>query len=95
MRQDLSPLPIERSWTLNLAIVDDFSLAVAGVASLLAQERIDVVETAAGLPVLTDVDVVLYDTSGQVRGQGIGLADFVRDSGTEAVIYGWNPSSGA
>ena len=56
----------------------------------LAEERIDVVETAASLPVVSDVDVVLYDTFGQVHGQGIDLEDFVRDSGAKVVIYSWN-----
>ena len=42
------------------------------------------------LPVITDVDIVLYDTFGQVHGQGIDLADFVRDSGAKVVIYSWN-----
>jgi NarL family two-component system response regulator LiaR len=49
-----------------------------------------VVETAARLPVITDVDVVLYDTFGQVQGAGIDLEDFVRDSGAKVVIYSWN-----
>lgn len=75
---------------IRLAIVDDFAVVIAGVASLLGQERIDVVETAAGLPVITDVDVVLYDTFGQVHGKGIDLVDFVRDSGAKVVIYSWN-----
>ena len=75
---------------IRLAIVDDFAVVVAGVASLLADERIDVVETAAGLPVITDVDVVLYDTFGQVHGEGIDLVDFVRESGAKVVIYSWN-----
>ena len=76
---------------LRLAIVDDFAVVVAGVAALLAAERIDVVETTAGLPVVTDVDVVLYDTFAQVNGQGIDLADLVRNSGgAKVVIYSWN-----
>jgi DNA-binding NarL/FixJ family response regulator len=75
---------------IRLAIVDDYAVVIAGVASFLAEERIDVVETAAGLPVLTDVDVVLYDTFGQVQGAGIDLEDFVRDSGAKVVIYSWN-----
>jgi len=75
---------------LRLAIVDDYAVVVAGVASLLAEERIDVVETAAGLPISTDVDVVLYDTFGQVDGQGVDLTDFVRDSGAKVVLYSWN-----
>jgi two-component system, NarL family, response regulator LiaR len=38
------------------------------------------------MPVISDVDVVLYDTFGQVQGQGIDLEDFVRDSGAKVVI---------
>ena len=65
-------------------------MVIAGVASFLADERIDVVETGASLPVVSDVDIVLYDTFGQVQGDGIDLEDFVRDSGAKVVIYSWN-----
>jgi two-component system, NarL family, response regulator LiaR len=75
---------------IRLAIVDDYAVVIAGVAKFLADERIDVVETGAQLPVITDVDIVLYDTFGQVQGDGIDLADFVRDSGAKVVIYSWN-----
>ena len=75
---------------IRVAIVDDYAVVVAGVAALLADERIDVVETGASLPVITDVDIVLYDTFGQVQGDGIDLEDFVRDSGAKVVIYSWN-----
>ena len=75
---------------IRLAIVDDYAVVIAGVARSSAEERIDVVETAAALPVITDVDVVLYDTFGQVHGEGIDLVDFVRDSGAKVVIYSWN-----
>ena len=75
---------------LRLAIVDDYPVVVAGVASFLAAERIDVVETGAMTPVSTDVDIVLYDTFGQVQGVGIDLQDFVRDSRAKVVIYSWN-----
>jgi len=75
---------------LRLAIVDDYAVVVAGVASFLAEERIDVVETGVSLPVVTDVDIVLYDTFGQVQGEGLDLEDFVRDSGAKVVIYSWN-----
>jgi DNA-binding NarL/FixJ family response regulator len=75
---------------LRLAIVDDFAVVVAGVAALLEAEHIHVVETAVGLPVIGDVDVILYDTFGQVEGEGLDLEDFVRDSGAKVVIYSWN-----
>ena len=73
-----------------MAIVDDYAVVVAGVASFLETERIDVVETGASMPVITDVDIVLYDTFGQVQGEGIDLEDFVRDSSARVVIYSWN-----
>ncbi len=75
---------------IRLAIVDDYAVVIAGVAALLADHRIDVVETDASLPVVSDVDIVLYDTFGQVQGDGLDLEDFVRDSGAKVVIYSWN-----
>ncbi|MGZ5416108.1 MAG: response regulator transcription factor [Nocardioides sp.] len=75
---------------IRVAIVNDYAVVVAGVAVLLADERIDVVETGASTPVITDVDIVLYDTFGQVQGDGIDLEDFVRDSDAKVVIYSWN-----
>ncbi len=75
---------------IRLAIVNDYAVVIAGVAAFLADERIDVVETGACLPVITDVDIVLYDTFGQVQGDGLDLEDFVRDSGAKVVIYSWN-----
>jgi len=75
---------------LRLAIVDDYAVVVAGVAALLADEHIDVVETGASETVLSDVDVVLFDTFGQIQGTGIDLEDFVRDSGAQVVVYSWN-----
>ena len=86
------------AWTrerpLRLAIVDDYAVVIAGVASFLADERIDVVETGASLPVVSDVDIVLYDTFGQVTGDGIDLEDYVRDGGAKVVIYSWNLEPG-
>ena len=79
---------------IRLAIVDDFAVVVAGVASLLGEERIDVVETATSKPVATDVDIVLYDTFGQVPGRDLNLEDFVRDSDAKVVIYSWNLEPG-
>ena len=78
------------SHPIRLAIVNDYAVVVAGVASFLADQRIDVVETSACEPVISDVDVVLYDTFGQVNGRGIDLEDLVRDTGAKVVIYSWN-----
>jgi DNA-binding NarL/FixJ family response regulator len=75
---------------LRLAIVDDYAVVVAGVASFLSDHGIDLVETGASKSVISDVDIVLYDTFGQVPGDGIDLEDFVRDSGAKVVVYSWN-----
>ena len=70
--------------------MDDYAVVVAGVAQFLAAEQIDGVETGASETVLSDVDVVRYDTFAQIQGKGIDLEDFVRDSGAKVVIYSWN-----
>ena len=76
---------------MRLAIVDDYPVVVAGVASFLAAEHVDVVETGASTAVLSDVDIVLYDSFAQIEGDGLDLEDFVRDSGgAKVVIYSWN-----
>ena len=79
---------------LRLAVVDDYPVVVAGVASFLASEKIDVVETGTLMPVINDVDIVLFDTFGQIEGVGIDLQDFVRDSGAKVVVYSWNLEPG-
>jgi NarL family two-component system response regulator LiaR len=65
-------------------------VVVAGVASFLADEHVDVVEIGASRPVISDVDIVLYDTFAQVAGKGIDVEAFVRDSGAKVVVYSWN-----
>src|SRR6478736_590794 len=77
---------------LRIAIVNDYEIVVAGVAAMLAphHERIAVVELDAGLPVMTDVDVILYDTFGQVQGDGVDLEDLVHGTDARVVIFSWN-----
>lgn len=77
---------------IRVAIVNDYELVVAGVAAMLAphHERVAIVELNSGLPVLSDVDVVLYDTFGQVQGDGVDLDDLVRGSRARVVIFSWN-----
>ena len=77
---------------LRVAIVNDYDLVVAGVAAMLAphHERVAVVELDSNLPVLSEVDVILYDTFGQVQGDGVDLEDLVRGSAARVVIFSWN-----
>ena len=77
---------------LRVAIVNDYDLVVAGVAAMLEphHERVAVVELDSNLPVVSEVDVILYDTFGQVQGDGVDLEDLVRGSGARVVIFSWN-----
>lgn len=77
---------------LTVAVVNDYEIVVAGVAAMLAQhpDRVRIVELGAGLPVVSEVDVILYDTFGQVQGDGVDLEDLVRDTGAKVVIFSWN-----
>lgn len=77
---------------IRVAIVNDYEIVVAGVAAMLAphSDRITVVELDAGLPVITDVDVILYDTFGQVQGDAVDLPALVRESDARVVVFSWN-----
>ena len=77
---------------IRVAIVNDYEMVVAGVAAMLDpfSDRVSVDEIDAGLPVITDVDVILYDTFGQVQGDGVDLEDLVHGGPAKVVIYSWN-----
>ena len=77
---------------IRVAVVNDYEIVVAGVAAMLAQhhERVLVVELDSGVPVVSDVDVILYDTFGQVQGDGVDLEDLVNGGDAKVVIFSWN-----
>jgi len=52
---------------IRLAIVDDYEVVVAGVARMFGaySDRVAVVELDANQPVISDVDITLYDTFAQ------------------------------
>ncbi len=77
---------------MRVAIVNDYELVVVGVAALLEpfRDRVRVVELDANLPVLRDVDVILYDTFGQVQGEGIDVDSLVDGGDAKVVVYSWN-----
>jgi NarL family two-component system response regulator LiaR len=77
---------------VRVAIVNDYELVVLGVAKLLEPfpDRITMVELDAGLPVLREVDVILYDTFGQVQGSGIDVDTLVDGGPAKVVVYSWN-----
>jgi NarL family two-component system response regulator LiaR len=77
---------------VRVAVVNDYELVVVGVAALLAPypQRVHVVEVDSSLPVLLDVDVILYDTFGQVQGEGIDVESMIRGGEAKVVVYSWN-----
>jgi DNA-binding NarL/FixJ family response regulator len=81
-----------RSGPVRVAVVNDYELVVRGVAALLEPyaNRVAVVELDSKVAVIKDVDVVLYDTFGQVQGDGLQLDDLVDGSPAKVAIYSWN-----
>ena len=75
-----------------MAIVNDYEIVIAGVAAALAPfaDRVRVVELDSRLPVLSDVDLILYDTFGQVQGDGVDLETLVNGGRAKVVIFSWN-----
>ena len=78
--------------SIRVAVVNDYDIVVAGLAAVLEpfRGRVDVVEIDVGLPVVSDVDIVLYDAFGEVEGERVDLEDLVRDSGAQVVVFSWN-----
>jgi DNA-binding NarL/FixJ family response regulator len=77
---------------LRIAIVNDYEIVVAGVAAALEPfaDRVEVVELDSRLCVVSDVDVVLYDTFGQVQGDSVDLDELVSGGTARVVIFTWN-----
>ncbi|MCD4534031.1 response regulator transcription factor [Nocardioides sp. cx-169] len=82
----------QRAAQIRVAIVNDYEVVVAGLAAMLLPhvDRVLVVEIDTGLPVISDVDVILYDTFGQVQGDGVDLQDLVRGGDAKVLVYSWN-----
>ena len=85
-------MPPAQPAPMRLAIVNDYEMVVAGVAAMLAPhfERVAVVELDSRMPVVSDVDVILYDTFGQVQGDSVDLSELVAGTEARVVIFSWN-----
>lgn len=82
-----------------MAIVNDYELVVAGVAGVLAPyaDRVEVVELDSRMPVISDVDVILYDTFGQPQGDAVQMTDLnahLADHPARVLIFSWNVDDG-
>lgn len=79
---------------LRVAILDDFEIVVAGVAAVLApfSAQVAVVELDARMPVVSEVDVILYDSFAQAQGPFVDFASLVRSSSAKVAIFSWHTS---
>lgn len=77
---------------VRVAIANDYEIVIAGVVGLLApfEDRVQIVELAANKPIASDVSIVLYDTFGQVQGDGYDLEELLEDADAKVVIFTWN-----
>ena len=77
---------------VRVAIVNDYEIVVAGIAAVLApfDERVRVVELDSRVSVRSEVDVVLYDSFGQVQGDAVDVRGILADSGARLVVFSWN-----
>jgi DNA-binding NarL/FixJ family response regulator len=77
---------------LRVAVVDDYEIVVAGIAGVLEAfpDRICVVELDSGMPVHSEVDLVLYDSFGQHQGAALDVRAVVGESRAKIVIFSWN-----
>lgn len=76
---------------VRIAIANDYDLVVAGITSVLApySDRVEIVEIDAGLPVVSKVDLVLYDTFSQLHIDEVDLAEVVHDPTARIVVFSW------
>jgi two-component system, NarL family, response regulator LiaR len=76
---------------LRVAIVNDYEVVVAGLATILREfpDRVEIVELDNQLPVTCEVDIVLFDTFAHVDGRGPGVSDFARPGGPRLVVFTW------
>lgn len=77
---------------MRVAVVNDYELVVAGVASVLREydDRVEIVELDSRMPVVSDVDVLLYDSYGQAQGEHVDVASLTAGVSAKVVIFSWN-----
>jgi NarL family two-component system response regulator LiaR len=83
---------MEATGPIRIAVVNDYELVVLGVASALVPyaERIEVVELDSQVPLISSVDIMLYDTFGQAQGDSLDLDALGASSSRRVVIFTWN-----
>jgi DNA-binding NarL/FixJ family response regulator len=84
-------MPVDTASPVRLAIVNDYEIVVSGLATMLEPyaDRVRIVELNAGLPVLSDVDVILYDTFARAGGCDIRIDDLIALGTAKVVVFTW------
>jgi NarL family two-component system response regulator LiaR len=87
----VSHVPVQTTEPVRLAIVNDYEIVVSGLATMLEPyaDRVRIVELDAGLPVLSDVDVVLYDTFARADGADLRIDDLIALGSAKVVVFTW------
>ncbi|SDS99980.1 helix-turn-helix transcriptional regulator [Microlunatus soli] len=78
--------------TIKVALVNDYEVIVRGLANMLRNytSKIDIVELDANREVSTPVDIVLYDTFGDIAGHR-QINDLLANPAVRRVaVYVWN-----
>jgi NarL family two-component system response regulator LiaR len=76
---------------LRVAILNDYEIVVAGVASMLApyRDRVEVVEVD-GISLGPEIDIALFDMFAHVSGDGrMDLEHVIRADGPQVIIFSW------
>lgn len=83
---------VDQPRPVRIAIVNDYEIVVAGIAAVLEPyaDRVQVVELDSGTPVVSDVDVVLYDSFAQQQGDVVDVEDLVAAPAAKLVVFSWN-----
>jgi DNA-binding NarL/FixJ family response regulator len=78
---------------IRLALVDDYDVVLAGLARMFDQyqDRIQVVELDARVPVAAPIDIALYDSFAQSEADLGDIEALVRNPlAAKVVVYTWN-----
>lgn len=77
---------------VRIAIANDYAVVVAGVAAALEpfSDRVQVVELDSKMPLATPVDVLLYDTFGQVQADDIDVTELANGRARRVAVFSWN-----
>lgn len=84
--------PADRS-PLRLALIDDYDVVVIGLAHMFDsyQDRVEILELDASVPLKESVDIALYDSFAQAEADHGEIERLVRSPRAgKVVVYTWN-----